>query len=613
MTNDLALLLKTARSIETCPAPVVAANFAEILHLRAQARPDDLAYVFLGFGRSPDVIRTYGELDAEARRIASALRGRGLTDSNVILAYPSAREFIEAFFGCLYAGCVAVPALPPDDERETKRLLGIIRDCEPALVLTTAEEVSVLVDYLSAFNFSHVPCMTAGALNPAETSLNLGEIAPTQIAFLQYTSGSTAEPRGVMVSHENLLHNEEVIALNFRSREQRWLGCSWLPHYHDMGLIGGILHPIYIGRPIILYSSSDFLQHPMRWLKLISDFGITATGAPNFAYDLCLRRSKRFDLSTLNLSSWTLAFNGAEPVHYETVSKFVERFAACGLSPDAVCAGYGLAEATLMATARRRGETTVSVEANYDSIVRGRMASAQPNSPVITLVGNGLTERDDGVEVRIFDPETGRRMETNEIGEICLRGRSIAGGYWHKPNLNAQLFNAYAESGVDRGFLRTGDLGFIDKQGELFVTGRLKDVVIWNGANYYPQDIEHAISETCDGIRSGRIAVFSVDADGENGVFVVCEAAGAVNDSLATAIRDACAKKIGLPLAGVFFITKGSIPRTSSGKIRRSECRRRLFDGLFSLVHEWSLPHWREPIDRYVRRNAAVRATTVVM
>lgn len=616
MEQTVAQALATARFIDTCPDPAPAGNFAEVLRLRARLQPDDLAYCFLNFQREPDLVRSYRQVDHAANAIARGLIDRGLRGRAVVLAYPSAREFIEAFFGCLYAGCVAVPALPPDDEREGKRLIGILRDCEPGLVLTTGREIAPLRACLAARGLATLPCLATDEL--AATSADPVALAghdPASLAFLQYTSGSTAEPKGVMVSHANLIHNEEIIAANLCSRTIRWLGLSWLPHYHDMGLIGGILHSIHIGRPVILYATTDFLQHPIRWLKLMSEFGASMTGAPNFAYDLCVKRSKRFDIGQLDLSRWLIAFNGAEPVRDETMTRFVERFAPSGLSPTTITPGYGLAEATLIVASRRLGEPLARLPADYRSLVAGRYAPARADAPSVNLLGNGKVGREADQHIRIIDPDLGQVCETGRIGEICVSGPSVCGGYLGKPALSAEIFAAYPEIGGERGHLRTGDLGFVDGAGELYVTGRLKDVVICNGANHYPQDIELVITEVAPQVRDGRVAVFNLNTDAGIAVLAVAEAASATPETLgamSAAIRDAVAVRAGIPLAGVVFIAKGSMPRTSSGKIRRAECRTRYLDHRFDLAHAWYAPNWQAAIERLLDRREGAAAMLVV-
>lgn len=611
-------VLSQARNVDICPPPVSAHNFAQVLRERTRIQPDELAYVFLGFGRTPDLIRTYREVDARARGVAKVLTDRGLAGRNIVLAFPSARDFAEVFFGCLYAGCVAVPALPPDDERERKRLIGIVRDCDPGMVLTVGSELDGLRDYFATTDVVMPECLAADRIPPCDEAVDVAGVPPDHVAFLQYTSGSTAEPKGVMVTHGNLLHNEEVITLNLRAREQRWLSCSWLPHYHDMGLIGGLLHPFYIGRPVVLYATTDFLQHPMRWLKIISDLGVSMSGAPNFAYDLCVKRSKRFDVTQLDLRDWRVAFNGAEPVRDETLRKFGERFGPCGFSETAMIPCYGLAEGTLMVTSHRPGERLVRIEADYDRLAQGVYAPASGAGPSVTLVGNGLVSRSGGQDIRLIDARSGHEVSSGRVGEICVRGGSVCRGYFRRPELSEEIFNAYADETGACGFMRTGDLGFVGDTGQLFVTGRLKDVVIWNGANYYPQDIEQVIEDACDQIRGGRIAAFNVKLGNTVSVLAVGELSlasisGEIAETMAQGIRDAVWTRMGIQLAAVVFISKGSMPRTSSGKIRRSECRNRYLNGRFDVLHEWCNPLYRESLDSLLQRadRAAVASLVV--
>src|SRR4051812_32506903 len=522
----------------------------------------------------------------------------GLAGERALLLYPPGLELVSAFLGCLYGGVVAVPAYPPRSPRMVPRLRAIAGDARPAVALPTAEAVGQGAALAGRF-----PEM-AGSLWLATDSLGADlaglaeqwrdpEAEAGTLAFLQYTSGSTATPKGVMVSHGNLLHNEEMIRQAF-GQSERSVIVGWLPLHHDMGLIGNVLQPLYIGASCVLMSPVAFLQRPSRWLRAISRYRATTSGGPSFAYELCVRRIPAAERLGLDLSSWQVAFNGAEPVRAGTLERFAEAFGPCGFRREAFYPCYGLAEATLFVAGGEVGEAPqVGAFRAADLEVGQANAVAAFDPAGRRLVGCGGAWEDQ--RIAIVDPETGRRRRTGQVGEIWVAGPSVAQGYWERPEATAETFQARvrSEAGDEDGeWLRTGDLGFVREGhegngGELFVTGRLKDLIILRGRNHYPQDVEHTAEESHPALRSDSGAAFSIDVAGEERLVVVMEMdrrreSEAV--AAAEAVRQVVAEAHEVMVHEVVLVRMGSIPKTSSGKIQRHASRAAYLAGELTVV-----------------------------
>ncbi|MEA2691749.1 MAG: hypothetical protein QOJ16_1136, partial [Acidobacteriota bacterium] len=474
-------------------------TLVDLLRSRAADAADRTEYLFLANGEVESERLSAAALDARARAIAARLAETAAAGDRALLLFPPGLDFIAAFFGCLYAGVIAVPAYPPRPGRGGERLAAIAGSCRPAAVLTTAE----LLGRLRAGATDAAGLAAARWLAVDAVATEAGElwrdpgVGPETAAFLQYTSGSTAEPKGVVVTHGNLLHNERMIQEGFGQSAASVI-VGWLPLHHDMGLIGNVLQPLYCGARCILMSPLAFLQRPEVWLRAISRYRATTSGGPNFAYELCLRKVGEAARAELDLASWSVAYNGAEPVRAETLERFAAAFAPAGFRRAAFYPCYGLAEATLYVTGGEVG-TAPPIRA-FD----GR-----------PLVGCGTARL--GQSVRIVDPESRRPAAPGEIGEIWVAGPSVAQGYWGLPEASAAVFGAHI-AGEDPAlpFLRTGDLGFLDA-GELFVTGRLKELIILRGRNHYPQDIEITALASHGALRPGGAAAFAVEAAGEGG------------------------------------------------------------------------------------------------
>nr|BDT34120.1 LLM class flavin-dependent oxidoreductase [Myxococcus sp. MH1] len=567
-------------------------HLVDLLCHRAGTQGDALLYRFLETGDVDGPVEewSYARLDARARALGALLRASGSPGDRALLLYPPGMEFVAGFMGCLYAGVVAVPCYPPDPtrlERTLPRLRAIAQDCGARYVLTTSFilEMSELFKP-QAPELAALQWLASDAVPESMAAdWRRPELTGGTTAFLQYTSGSTGNPKGVMVSHANILHNEALITRGFGLEASRSSGMGWLPMFHDMGLIGKVLQPLYLGFPCTLMSPISFLQRPLRWLEAISHFQATCSGGPNFAYDLCVRKATDEDRAKLKLGSWELAFNGAEPVRRETLERFAEAFAPCGFKRTAFYPCYGLAEATLIVTGGTQGEAFVHGDFSADALEQGRAAAPESgDTRARTLVGSGVSAVDQ--EVLIVQPETRERLGANQVGEVWVRGPSVATGYWERPEETAHAFDARLASG-EGPFLRTGDLAFLSEAGQLFVTGRLKDLLIIRGRNLYPQDLELETERAHRAIRAGCCAAFSVEVEGEERLVVAAEVDvrdGFDASIVVAAVRKALAEQHAVHAHAVVLLQARSIPKTSSGKIQRRATKAAWLAGELEIV-----------------------------
>ncbi|KKD39768.1 AMP-binding protein [Limnoraphis robusta] len=563
-----------------------ATTLVELLKYRAATQSDRIGFIFLTDGEMDEVRLSYGALDQQARAIANQLQGR--KGERALLLYPPSLEYICALFGCFYAGVVAVPAYPPRRNSNLLRLQSIIADAQASVILTT----SALLENIQKFAANSI--ITTDHLIPNFYSTEEVNITPETLAFLQYTSGSTGNPKGVMLTHENLLHNSKIIHHCFEhTANSRCV--IWLPPYHDMGLIGGILQPFYGGFPVILMSPVHFLQKPIRWLQTISRYQATTSGAPNFAYQLCLRKIKPEQLKTLDLSSWDVAFVGAEPIQAKTLENFAETFASCGFRSEAFYPCYGLAEATLFVSGGKKSKPVVVETIETPALAKNKVILSSKNSAhPQKIVSCGQVKFDYNLE--IVQPESLTACSEGEIGEIWISGASVTQGYWKKTELTQQTFKAYLSTG-EGPFLRTGDLGFI-KNNELFVTGRLKEVIIIRGRNYYPQDIEQTVQKISSDFRLGCGAAFGVELEGEERLVIVQEVERTalktldINNTIEK-IKRAISEHHQLQVYEVIFLKPGTIPKTTSGKIKRYACREQYLENRLDAINdsEFSSPN----------------------
>ena len=550
-------------------------TLVELLRHRARHHGSRTAYIFLVDGETEEAPITYAELDRQARAIAAWLQSLDLEGQRALLLFPAGLEFIAAFFGCLYAGVVAVPAYPPRMNRSLDRIQAVAHDADARVALTTKSVLERVKGGLrQTSGLERLTWLATDAVPVGiEQSWKKPDCRSTTLAFLQYTSGSTGTPKGVMLTHANLLHNCALIGHAFEVTRSL-SGVFWLPCYHDMGLVGGVLCPLFQGAPNVIMSPMSFLQRPFRWLQAISRYRATTSGGPNFAYDLCVRKITPQQRATLDLSSWAVAFNGAEPVRSETLDRFSEMFEPCGFRREAFYPCYGLAEATLIVSGGLKHEPPV---------VRSFDAKALENRLVIEvpaidegarrLVGSGQVLADE--EIVIANPETMARCGPGQVGEIWVKNPSIAQGYWQRREETENTFHARLRETGEGLFLRTGDLGFF-QDNELFVAGRLKDLIIIRGLNHYPHDIELTVEKSHTALRPGCGAAFTVDVHDEPRLIIVYEVERRQQpdlDEVFEAIRRDVGREHELQVDAIVLVKPGSIPKTSSGKIQRHACR----------------------------------------
>ncbi len=569
----------------TTAVRILAPSFVQVLRERAEATPEARAYTFLTGGEETDSL-TFARLERRARAVASRLQQLKAGGERALLLYPPGLDYVAAFYGCLMAGAVAVPAYPPRMNRNLQRLEAILEDAAPRVVLTTEavyRQLSRRFDespHLKRLGWV-VTDEVADAEAEGWTDPNVG---PDTLAFLQYTSASTSKPKGVMVSHGNLLHNQ-VLMREAVQHTTETVSVSWLPLFHDMGLISVVLASLYNGFPCHLMSPVDFLKRPRVWLEAITRYNATFSGSPDFGFQLCVDRISPQEREGLDLSSWRVAFNGSEPIRAETLENFVKAFAPYGFKPESMFTSYGLAEHTLFAAGRFfRGAQTFSRKSLEEH--RPRPAEA---GQLARLVSCGTTAPPD-TRLVIADPRTRRRCAEGEIGEIWLASQSVAQGYWNKPEQSERDFRARLLDG-DGPFLRTGDLGFLHG-GEMFITGRSKDLITIRGRNIIPQDIEQTV-EHCDAaIRPAFVAAVSVEADGAERLVVAAEVRREVRhsadwESLMGRIRAAVASEYAVDVSAVVLLRPNTLPKTSSGKTQRAKLRQHFIEGTLDALAEW--------------------------
>lgn len=568
-------------------------NLVNILRSRSQAQPDQCTYVFLEPEKANNTACKNSNLDRRARAIGAQLQSLEATGERVLLLLSPGLDYIGAFLGCLYAGAIAVPVYPPGaNNRTLSRLRSIVSDAQPRVVLSTGTLLAKLhsrhrdlcgIEALIQIAIDEISERTADDWQPSS-------IDSDSLAFLQYTSGSTGAPKGVMVSHGNLMHNLDLISQKFGVTCQS-RGVSWLPPYHDMGLVGGILQPLYAGSTISLMRPVDFLQQPIRWLHAIGQHRATISGGPDFAYELCVSRISSEAKENLDLSSWDVAFTGAEPVRAKTLDRFCEAFEPCGFRREAFYPCYGMAESTLFITGGEKEKLLVAQPVENGSLQKNRVVKADPQSVAsATLIGCGQAPLSQ--LLLIVNPESYESCRIEQVGEIWVRhSSSTARGYWNQPEKTQSVFQAHLSDTGEGPFLRTGDLGFL-QDGELFVTGRLKDLIIIRGRNYYPQDIELTVEQAHLALRPASGAAFSIDVDDQEQLVVVQEvyrqALRKLNAAeIIQAIRQAITEHHGLQVHAVFLLKTGSIPKTSSGKIQRYACKQGFQTDTLNRIGHW--------------------------
>ena len=590
----------------------------------ATHQPTSTAYVYVADGREQHL--SFGELHQRATAIGSALRSHQAPGSTAIMLHPLGLDFVEAFFGCLYAGIVAVPLHPGRGKSANARLSGVVADCNARSVLTTrslATGLTSLFNEGSALHGLEMLQTDAVSIDAATVSIDAAdaestsfEPSPDAVAFLQYTSGSTSQPKGTMVSHRNIMANQTMLSSVLRS-DRSTVIVSWLPVFHDMGLIGNVLHAAYLGVPAVLLSTLGFIKSPISWLRAIERYKATFSGAPNFAYDLCVAKTTPRERAGLDLSSWRVAFNGAEPVRQRTLEEFSRAFAPYGFERAAFVPTYGLAEATLVVSGSG-GIEPCYLQADARLLKEGVVAPTLNPTISQVLVSTGRWDHGDQ-HVAIVDAETGEPCTSGQVGEIWVSGSHVAAGYWGKEAATHETFGGILP-GDERRYLKTGDLGFANGSG-LFITGRMKDLIIFRGQNIYPQDIELTVELAAPELRPGCTAAFSIEnsvvserAGSESGggtsVVVVAELEQreAASPELLTRVARRVQEQHELPLDRLVLVRRNAVPKTTSGKIQRRKCREELLGGRLSIVDEWRNPTSLSPSDVYAR--AASHATS---
>ncbi|HEX8475583.1 MAG TPA: fatty acyl-AMP ligase [Pyrinomonadaceae bacterium] len=565
-------------------------SLVEILRQRTLQQPDTLLYTFLLDGETEEISFTYQQLDRRARAIAASLQAVSASGERALLLYQPNLEYIAAFFGCLYAGVIAVPVYTPRLSRHLFRLESIIQNAQATLALTTTGTLSFVErQFDSASGLGALRWLTTDNIDDALASeWQSPSLGSSTLAFLQYTSGSTGKPKGVALTHGNLLHNCEYVKRCFEHTPQAY-GIIWTPPYHDMGLIGGILQPLYSGFPMTLMSPFSFLQRPVRWLQAITRYRGTTSGGPNFAYELCAQKITPEQKESLDLSSWDVAFCGAEPTRADTLERFATAFEPCGFRREAFYSCYGLAEATLIVSGGKKAAPPVIARVDASALAHNRVikedAPVGSSEGVHTLVGCGQTLLDQ--QIKIVNPQTLKECRHDEVGEIWVMGASVARGYWNSPEENEHTFGAYLADTGEGPFLRTGDLGFMD-DGELFVAGRLKDLIIIGGRNLHPQDIELTVEQSHASLRHGCGAAFGIEHDVEEKLVVVHEVERHFRDvdikDVSFSIRRAVVEEHQAQVHSIVLIKHGSIPKTSSGKIQRHACRAAFLSGTLDVL-----------------------------
>lgn len=583
------------------------ADIASSLSYHAKRKPNNIAFTYLNDGEGQEQSLTFYELHQHACKVAKYL-SHLTPQTSVIILLHSEMRFIVSFMACQYAGLIAVPAYPPSGKEKSKRLAAIIRDSESSTIISSEEikekflkwsqdvKLSQTLKWLTlkestynSYEFSN---------NPSQSSLDKEEfpraITTKWLSFIQYTSGSTGEPKGVMVSHENVVSNQQMIKEVFQHSSST-VFAGWLPLHHDMGLVGNVLQPIYLGISCYLMPPIAFIQKPIRWLKMISKYQATTSGGPNFAYHLCNKRITQQQKSGLNLSCWQVAFNGAEPVKASTIETFYKEFSPYGLKEESLFPVYGMAEATLLASGGDVQQIPSIVNVDIDTLAEGEVKIHtnldNNNKKYKRMVSCGKAPK--GQHIVIVDPVSKQRLSEDTVGEIWLSGDNVATGYRNRPDINPETFNVKISNESDEGhpsYLRTGDLGFI-ANGELFITGRIKDIIIVCGVNYYPQDIEATIESFSADFIDNATAVFTVNVGDSESVVAVQEIERSAlksfsPETIKQALRDRVSEEHEISLKQVCFVRPMSLPKTTSGKIQRSQCRELFINGELKQVKQ---------------------------
>ncbi|MBN1995564.1 MAG: AMP-binding protein [Anaerolineae bacterium] len=568
--------------------PTQGETLLNLLRWRANHQSHQRAYTFLVDGEIEAVHLTYANLERQARAIGAWLQQKNAAGQPILLLYSPGLDFIAALFACFYAGAIAVPAYPPPLNRNSARLAAIMANTQAKIFLTTTAMLTQIQRQMAEIPAVKDLSWLTTDTWPVEMADTWAEVNPKAdtLALLQYTSGSTATPKGVMVTHGNIIQNlDRVVQTAGFEPDRHREGVSWLPPYHDLGLIGFVFLGIYSGRPFTLMSPLAFIQKPLRWLQAISRLRASYSAGPNFAYNLCVDKITPEQRAELDLSCWKIAIVGADPICCETLERFAHTFAPYGFRQQAFYPSYGLAEATLVVSGGLQSALPVTCTVQAEALKNRRVIITSPKeTDSQTLVGCGRSLV--GQNVLIVDPQTLRPCPPDQIGEIWVAGPSVARGYWRQPEETQHTFQARLAGGNGQ-FLRTGDLGFV-QEGELFITGRLKDLIIIRGCNYYPQDIEKIVKASHPALGPRGGAAFSVEIDHQEQLVIVWEVERRHRsvdvNSVAEAVRGAVAQTFELETYAVVLLKPGHLPKTTSGKIQRYQCRKQFLENTLPVI-----------------------------
>lgn len=570
-------------------------TLVDLLEIRAQNQGKETAYRFLKDGEIETDSLTYQKLAEKARAIATYLQALQLNNQRVIIIYPyeEALEFITAFFGCLYAQAIPVTCHPPLSRHGYQEIKSRMQSSQATAIITHHSLLGKLKQQIQTPEDSNFHWITT-----TDIASHLAHdwikppITPETLAFLQYTSGSTGNPKGVMLTHESVIYNQKMLYQAFAPTSTS-IGVTWLPLFHDMGLIGLVIQSLYVGRPSIFMSPLAFIQKPVRWLQAISKYRGTISGAPNFAYDLLCTHVTPQQRENLDLSCWELAFSGAEPILAETIAKFTSMFADCGFKPEAFYSCYGMAEATLLITGAQKNKPPVIKYLQEKALQKNQVVMAsQAKSGHIPIVSCGQPLLDE--KIMIVNPDSHQPCEEKEIGEIWVAGSGIGKGYWQDTKLTQETFLAYTQDTQEGPFLRTGDLGFLLEK-DLFITGRLYDVMVFSGLNHYPQLIEKTVAACHPALKANATAAFSVSIEGRERLIIAQEIERSSRhnfdlEAIVASIRWQVFTEHFVDVYGILLLKPGSIPKTSSGKIQRGMCKTKFIDNSFNILDQWICP-----------------------